>query len=240
MTSIDLDNDKHRLSWVADQLDQIPSGGRILDAGAGEQRFRPYCQHLDYVSQDFAQYVPDQQAEGLHMKQWDYGDLDIVCDITSIPEQDSSFDAILCSEVLEHVPNPVAVLHELARLLKPEGRLIITAPFVSLTHFAPYHFATGFNRYFYQEHLGELGFQIDTVSPNGNFFKLVAQELKRVKQVAIKHSHDRPNLIEKYCTKVVLSMLERFSRKDTSSSELACFGMQIVATKRASTASRAA
>ena len=78
MTSIDLDNDKHRLSWVADQLDQIPSGGRILDAGAGEQRFRPYCQHLDYVSQDFAQYVPDQQAEGLHMKQWDYGDLDIV------------------------------------------------------------------------------------------------------------------------------------------------------------------
>jgi phosphotransferase system IIA component len=111
---------------------------------------------------------------------------------------------------------------------------------VSLTHFAPYHFATGFNRYFYQEHLGELGFQIDTVSPNGNFFKLVAQELKRVKQVAIEHSQDRPNLIEKCCTKVVLSMLDRFSRKDNSSSELACFGMQIVATKTACTASRAA
>ena len=240
MTAIGLDNDTTRASWVAEQLGQIPDGWRLLDAGAGEQRFRPHCKHLDYVSQDFGQYVPEQHAGGLHMKEWNYGKLDIVCDITSIPQEDASFDAILCSEVLEHVPNPVAVLHEFSRLITPGGRLILTTPFVSLTHFAPYHFATGFNRYFFQEHLGNLGFKIDSVTPNGNFFKLVAQELRRVSAVAKQHSQDRPNAIEKLSTKVILAMLERFSRNDKGSSELACFGMQLVATKLSTPACKAA
>ncbi len=50
------DSDQVRINWVASALKSIPEGARILDAGAGELRLKPFCAHLDYVSQDFCQY----------------------------------------------------------------------------------------------------------------------------------------------------------------------------------------
>src|SRR6185312_4101323 len=102
---------------------------------------------------------------------------DIVSDITSIPEPNNAFDAVLCTEVLEHVPAPEAALRELVRLLKPGGNLILTAPFVSFTHFAPYHYCTGFSRYYYQRQCETLEMEVIELAPNGGFFDLVAQEL---------------------------------------------------------------
>ncbi len=57
--------------------------------------------------------------EGLQSHGWDTSRIDLVSDITAIPAPDSTFDAILCSEVLEHVPEPTHALDEFARLLKP-------------------------------------------------------------------------------------------------------------------------
>ena len=241
MTLIGTDNESNRVAWVTNALSDLPSGWRLLDAGAGEQRFRGNCGHLDYVSQDFAQYVPNAESKrGLQMPKWDYGDLDLVCDIIDIPEPNESFDAILCTEVLEHVPNAIAVLEEFARLLRPEGKLIVTVPFISLTHFAPYHFATGFNRFFFEEHLQRLGFQVDTVMPNGNFFKLVAQEVRRVGGVANRYEAGKRRWYERMATKVVLKMLDRFSQHDRGSAELGCFGTQLIATKLTAAATQAA
>ena len=126
----------------------MPAGSRILDAGAGELRYKPLCSHLEYVSQDFAQYNGQGDGVGLQMGNWDQTHLDIVCDITQIPEPDQSFDVIMCIEVFEHLPDPLAALREFNRLLKSGGWLIITAPFNSLTHFAPYHFYTGLTNIF--------------------------------------------------------------------------------------------
>ena len=50
------DTDEVRVSWVRQCLRSIPAGSRTLDAGAGELLFKPDCQHLDYVAQDFGQY----------------------------------------------------------------------------------------------------------------------------------------------------------------------------------------
>jgi 2-polyprenyl-3-methyl-5-hydroxy-6-metoxy-1,4-benzoquinol methylase len=62
-----------------------------------------------------------------------YGQLDIVSDIASIPEKASSFDAIMCTEVFEHIINPRDAFTEFTRLLKKDGYLILTTPLQSNT-----------------------------------------------------------------------------------------------------------
>ncbi len=173
-STIGTHNESTRVAWLEATLKKIPNGSRLLDAGAGEQQFKKFCGHLNYVSQDFAQYKPEELNKGLQMDKWDYGKLDIISDIAAIPEQDASFDAIMCTEVFEHIINPRDAVKEFSRLLKKDGYLIITAPFCSLTHFAPYHFYTGFNKYFYETSLKENGFEILEMTPNGNFFEFVA------------------------------------------------------------------
>jgi ubiquinone/menaquinone biosynthesis C-methylase UbiE len=126
--------------WIEEKLISLPAGMRILDAGAGEQQYKKYCSHLNYVSQDFAQYNGIGDSIGLQVGKWSNVNLDIISDISHIPEPDASFDIILCTEVFEHLPNPIAAIQEFSRLLKKDGQLIITAPFCSLTHFSPYHF----------------------------------------------------------------------------------------------------
>jgi len=225
-------NESTRVRWLEEVLAKVPAGARILDAGAGEQQFRKFCSHLVYVSQDFARYDGRGDQAGLHTGTWDQSLLDIVCDITAIPQPDASFDAIMCTEVLEHLPDPLAALHEFARLLRPSGHLILTAPFCSLTHFAPFHFATGFNRYFYERHLPDCGFNLVELVANGNFFEYLAQEVRRIPTVAARYTDDQPGRLERQGMKWVLQMLERQSRKDFGSDELLCFGYHALAQRK--------
>jgi len=225
-------NTSTREVWLEQALQQIPAGKRILDAGAGELKFKKFCGHLDYVSQDFAQYDGSGDGKGLQAGSWDQTKLDIVSDITAIPEPDYSFDAIMCVEVFEHLPDPLLALQEFSRLLKPGGQLILTAPFCSLTHLAPYHFYSGFNIYFYETHLKQYGFEIIEFQKNGNFFEYMAQEIRRIPSVAIQYANDRPDPQEILLIKDLLEMLQRFTDQDGGSSELLCFGYHIRAIKR--------
>ena len=114
-------NELNRQVWLKKTLATLSAGSRILDAGAGELKNRQHCGHLEYVSQDFGQYEGQRgaPAEGLQKKSWDTSSIDLVSDISAIPAPDASFDSILCSEALEHVPGPTRALDEFARLLKP-------------------------------------------------------------------------------------------------------------------------
>jgi len=177
-------NDANRFAWLADTIRQLPDGLRILDAGAGELHNKSLCSHLNYISQDFCQYEGRGDGHGLQTGIWDTSQIDLVCDITAIPEPSSSFDAILCSEVFEHLPDPLKALDEFSRLLKPGGTLILTAPFSSLVHFAPYHFASGFSRYWYEHHLPLRNMEIKELTPNGDWFSHLRQEVLRLPRVA--------------------------------------------------------
>lgn len=235
MTTVGTKNEATRVAWLERALAQIPAGWRILDAGAGELRFKPLCSHLRYVSQDFGEYDGKGNEAGLQTGTWDQSRLDIVCDITAIPEPDGSFDAILCVEVFEHLPNPVRAVKEFARLLRPGGELILTAPFCSLTHFAPYHFCTGFTRYFYEHHLPAHGFDILELTPNGNFFEYVGQEVRRLPQVALTYTGRRPPKWEAVVRRLLLKVLQKLSDRDTGrlrSSELLHFGYHTRARRR--------
>src|SRR5580704_16115698 len=79
-------NEATRVQWLERTLRRIPAGVRLLDAGCGEQQFRRFCTHLNYVGQDFAQY--DGKGDGRGLQTGDWGKqvvLDLVCDIAAIP-----------------------------------------------------------------------------------------------------------------------------------------------------------
>lgn len=166
------------------------------------------------------------------MGAWDTNKIDIVGDITNINEKDESFDVVLCTEVFEHLPDPVKALEEFKRLLKKGGTLILTAPFCSLTHFAPYHYSSGFNSYFYEYNLEYLGFELNEITRNGNYFEYLAQEIRRIRSMADKYTSQKVSRIERYATKIILNMLDRFSKNDTSSDEVLCYRYMVVAVKK--------
>lgn len=141
-----------RDQWVKAQAASLPAGSWVLDAGAGASKYRPFFGHCRYETQDFCQY------EGELVKYRE--PITHVCDITAIPLPDASLDAILCTEVFEHVVDPMRVLEEFARLLKPGGRLFLTAPLLSHLHMEPFHFYGGFTHYWYRHWLPLRGFDI--------------------------------------------------------------------------------
>jgi ubiquinone/menaquinone biosynthesis C-methylase UbiE len=220
-------NEINRQKWLKKIISKLPKNLRILDAGAGELKNRKYCTHLDYVSQDFGQYKGSKK-DGLHNKKWDTSEIDIVSDICKIPQADASFDAILCSEVLEHVPDPIKVLDEFHRLLKLGGKLIITAPFSSNVHMAPYYYYSGFSKYWYEHHLQLSGFKIETLVANGDWYSLLRQEITRLGSI------ERKNSSWTWPISYGLSFIGLvyfFLRPKKKENNLACFGWQCVAVK---------
>jgi ubiquinone/menaquinone biosynthesis C-methylase UbiE len=223
-------NERNRQSWLKKALATLPPGSRMLDAGAGELQNKKFCLHLDYVSQDFCEYKGSAGSEnlGMHSENWNTDKIDIVSDILSIPEPNASFDAILCSEVLEHVPEPTRALDEFGRLLKPGGTLIITAPFASMVHMAPYHFSTGFSRFWYEYHLKRLGFALVELSPNGDWFSYLEQELRRLGP--LERGQQRWSWPIAYASSL-LAILYLKSPVWGRKADLACFGWHCIAKK---------
>ena len=160
-------------------MTSLEKDNTILDAGAGIQRYKKYTHHLKYTSQDFGGYEGREQFGKIKVGDWDSKECDIICDITNIPRSDNSFDNIICTEVFEHLPDPIKALKELTRVLKINGKILITAPFRCLYHQDPYFFYSGFSKYWYQHFAKENNLEIIDIIPNGNYFQDLAQEVYR-------------------------------------------------------------
>lgn len=63
-----------------------------------------------------------------------------LCDLTSIPKPDSTYDSILCNAVLEHFPDPEGIMAEFHRLLAADGYIVISVPFRQPFHPNPFDF----------------------------------------------------------------------------------------------------
>ena len=166
-------NVRNRDLWVAAQAGKIPAGTRVLDAGAGSAPYRALFSHCRYETQDFVQLNDDQLRHGA------YGKMDYVCDLTAIPVADATFGAILCTEVIEHHPEPIRVVNELARILAPGGRLLLTAPLGSGIHQEPYHYYGGYTPYWYERFLAAAGLTNIRVEANAGSLRHFGQESVR-------------------------------------------------------------
>jgi len=102
--------------------------GCMLDVGCGA---RPYRGVLPAGLQQLGLDL-DQERNRRR------GLADAYYDGTRFPFEDASFDCVLCSQVLEHVSEPGAFLEEIARVLKPDGELLLTVPFLWPEHEQPW------------------------------------------------------------------------------------------------------
>ncbi len=177
-------NENYRHKWVSEKIawaaQQFPCG-ELLDVGAGLSPYKEIVQHekLIYKSHDFSGYEPSSSAAGLQDKSWCYPQHHFVCDILVIPNE-ASAEIILCTEVLEHVPDAVRAFQQLAHLTKPEGVLIVTVPFLSLMHQSPFWFQSGLSPFWFEEWCKKNKMEIVELTVQGDFIDLMSQEVFRL------------------------------------------------------------
>ena len=168
----------NRDHWVAEQAKLLSAGSNILDVGAGSCPYRHLFNHCEYRTQDVA------LLQGGQLRHGGYGQIDYVSDATAIPVPDGEFDAVLCTEMLEHHPEPIKVVKELGRILKPGGVLLLTAPLGSGIHQEPYHFYGGYTPFWYERFLTDAGFGQIAIEANEGFYRFFAQESLRYLQMS--------------------------------------------------------
>lgn len=118
---------RRRIVTIIDYL-QITDDDVIFDAGCGEGFYVMLLSHLTkahIVAMDGNPKLID------NAKRWVGPNPRVtwqVRDLIDLPFSDQTFSKVICSEVLEHLPDPVATLRELRRVLKDDGVLAITVP----------------------------------------------------------------------------------------------------------------
>jgi SAM-dependent methyltransferase len=142
---------------------------RVLDAGAGECRFKPVFAHARYVGVDFALGDPD----------WNYSRLDTIGRLEELPFPDSSFDRVISIVVLEHTPEPGRVIAEFHRVLSPGGTVHLVVPHMWEEHQRPhdyFRFTSSGMRYLMER----AGLDVQRVEPVGGFFWMLSRRLMAV------------------------------------------------------------
>jgi SAM-dependent methyltransferase len=144
-----------------------PPGALVLDAGAGPGMYRRLFDHATYEAADFAQ-LPSR-----------YTPLDYVCDLTAIPVEDGRFDRIVCTQVFEHLPEPDRAAAELFRVMRPGGRLLLTAPFMFHEHQKPYDFYR-YTRYGMRAVVERAGFEVERIARLEGYFGTLSYQFDRM------------------------------------------------------------
>jgi SAM-dependent methyltransferase len=135
--------------------------GTLVDVGCGHGVYRPL-----FIGTD--RYVGLDTNERRRP--------DVVADAHVLPLSSSSADSAVCTEVLEHVRDPDAVMSEVARVLKVEGLLLLTTPMSWNLHYEPNDFRR-YTSYGLWQLLDKHGFQPLETCRIGGLFSLVGSRL---------------------------------------------------------------
>lgn len=117
------------LSTYEKYLQRAPSSGKIIEVGAGDgyltQKIATMFPSAQIVATDISQTELDQAAKKVGRESNVHFQVE---DIHKLSFADSSFDFLICCEVLEHVENPPVGIRELYRILKPSSYAILSVP----------------------------------------------------------------------------------------------------------------
>jgi glycosyltransferase involved in cell wall biosynthesis/SAM-dependent methyltransferase len=144
--------------------------GVLLDVGCGQM---PYRDHILGRNPAITRYIGLDFASGKYAER---RRPDLTWDGRAIPLPDASVDSAMATEVLEHCPDPLPVLREIRRVLRPGGVLFFTTPFLWPIHDAP-HDHYRYTPYALQRLLEEAGFEDARVEALGGWNASLAQML---------------------------------------------------------------
>jgi SAM-dependent methyltransferase len=144
--------------------------GDLLDVGCGRCPYKQtfFASARKYIGTD---YLSDRSHP------------DVISSALQIPFAANSFDTVVSTEVLEHVPDPLQAMREMRRVLKPGGSLILSTPMYWPRHEEPYDFF----RYPYDGILHlvkESGLQLTKLFNRGRSYAFLGQALQHVHPVA--------------------------------------------------------
>ena len=156
---------RSKIKSTIDSIVFSPSG-KWLDVGCGLRPYEPYFPTGLYVGVDIevSGRIPAMKAP------------DYYYDGRLLPFPDDSFEGVISTQVLEHVRDPLGLLAEMYRVIKPQGSLIISLPFVWQEHEEPYDFFR-FTRFGITELLEQAGFKVDSMITDAGAIETLAMVL---------------------------------------------------------------
>ncbi|MDR1764355.1 MAG: class I SAM-dependent methyltransferase [Dysgonamonadaceae bacterium] len=138
--------------------------GRLLDFGCGRKPYRSLFDVEEYVGVDIE--VSGHEQSDISA--------DVFYDGHHLPFDNQSFDCIFASEVFEHLFNLDEILDELNRVLKDDGRMLVTIPFAGNEHEIPYDFGR-YTSYGIRKIMEKHGFTIMRLHKSTTYFETVSQ-----------------------------------------------------------------
>lgn len=145
--------------------------GRLLDVGCGERPyeswFRPFV--TDYVGIEQATTFGATAAGSRSRADVMYGG-------GTLPFRDGVFDTVLSVQVLEHTPHPGPLVAEMARVLAPEGLLILAAPFQFRLHEQPHDYYR-FSPHGLRQLCDDAGLEVLEIAAQGSLWSVVGHKL---------------------------------------------------------------
>ena len=138
--------------------------GRLIDIGCGNKPYEEmFAGHIsEYIGCDIVQSSENR--------------VDVLCEATSIPLPNATFDTVLCSQVIEHVVDHRGLLREAFRLLRSSGILILSGPMYWPLHEEPFDFFR-FTEHGLRYLLSDAGFEVDQIKRNGGKWATCGQVL---------------------------------------------------------------
>ena len=156
--------------------------GRLLDVGCGQKPYesilRPYVSEYLGIEHEATFRLTNAASQ----KQGP----DLTYDGKRLPFDDASFDTVLNVQVLEHTPEPASLMAEMARVLKPDGVILLSAPFQFRLHEQPHDY------FRYSPHglraLSErVGLEIVEVHGQGSLWSVIGHKLNSYVAFRIAH-----------------------------------------------------
>ncbi|HMN24180.1 MAG TPA: class I SAM-dependent methyltransferase [Ignavibacteriaceae bacterium] len=137
--------------------------GKTLDVGCGTKPYQHLFKSDEYIGLEYDTGIDNDKKKA-----------DYYYDGKIFPFDDGEFDSVVTNQVLEHIFSPDEFLSEINRVLKTDGKLLLTVPFVWDEHEQPYDYAR-YSSFGLKSLLNKNGFEIIESRKSVNDFRVIAQ-----------------------------------------------------------------